>query len=167
MQYGLKWIVVAFAFAIAGWAALLPAQAQSRRPSSPPAPAEAPARPPLATPSKFASGTNWVNEDGSVLAITTVTPSGLINGTFTTQLGCGAGKPQPVTGWFYTAANGGAVSFSVYWNGCNSVTSYSGQFNNTTGQFQALWYLTMASVPIWNGIVAGADIFVPEPKTKP
>jgi hypothetical protein len=157
MRYRLKWTVAGCA--IAGLAAALPAQAQNRRPASPtppPAQAQAPA------PTKFASGKSWVNEDGSVLAITTVTPSGLINGTFTTRVGCGAGKAQPLTGWYYAGPDGGAVTFSVNWEGCDSVTSWSGQYSEATGQFQALWHLAVASAPVWNGIVAGSNFFVPQ-----
>lgn len=123
-------------------------------------------KPPAAAPvpSKFASGTTWVNDDGSEFAVTTITPSGLINGTFTTKAGCGAGKPHPVTGWFYAGPNGGALTFSVTWTGCNSVTSWSGQFNNVANRFQALWFLTIASGPTLNGVVAGSHIFVPAKK---
>jgi hypothetical protein len=133
----LKRIVAAIA--IIGWSALPLAQAKAQ--------------------SKFTAGLSWANEAGSVLSITSVGPNGLLSGTFTTKVGCGHGKPHPVTGWFYPAANGGAVTFSVYWNGCNSVTSWLGQFNNTTNHFQALWHLSVASAPVWNGIVAGSDIF--------
>lgn len=57
-------------------AALLPAQAQT----------------------KFTAGTSWVNELGSVLTINTVSPNGLLTGSYVTNVGCGAGTAQPMTG---------------------------------------------------------------------
>jgi hypothetical protein len=134
----------AVAGAIIGGAALMPAQAQTR----------------------LASGTSWVNELGSVLTINNVAANGLMTGTYTTNVGCGAGTPQPMTGWYYPGSNGGAIAFSVYWNGCNSVTSWSGQYNYANSQFQTLWYLTLAAAPAWNGINAGTDTFVPQTATQ-
>jgi hypothetical protein len=81
-------------------------------------------------------------------------------------LGAGTGASEiyrgPMTCWYYGGSTGGAITFSVAWNGCNSVTSWSGQFNTNTGNFQALWYLTLAAAPAWNGINAGSDTFVPQ-----
>jgi hypothetical protein len=71
-----------------------------------------------------------------------------------------------MTGWYHGAGSGGAVTFSVNWNGCNSVTTWAGQYSNATGQFRALWHLAVASVPVWNGIVAGSHFFVPQPTPK-
>jgi hypothetical protein len=127
-------------------------------------PVSAQEKPTAPAPSKFTSGRTWVNVDGSEFAVLTVTPSGLINGTITTKIGCGANKPHPVTGWFYPAPNGGAITFSANWGGCNSVTAWSGQFNNTANRFQALWFLTTASAPTLNGVVAGSHFFVPSKK---
>jgi len=115
---------------------------------------------------KLAPGLSWVNEDGSVLAITTVAPNGLLTGTFTTQVGCGAQKAQPVTGWYVAAGAGGALTFSVNWEGCNSVTAWSAQYSNATGSFRALWHLAVASGPVWNGIISGAHTFVVQPPKK-
>ncbi|MFN3658081.1 MAG: avidin/streptavidin family protein [Pseudolabrys sp.] len=119
---------------------------------------------PASPPSKFVGGSTWVNDDGSELAIVTITPSGMISGTITTKVGCGAGKAHPVTGWFYAAPNGGALTFTASWAGCNSVTSWSGQFNNIANRFQALWLLTVASAPTLNGVAAGSHHFVPAKK---
>lgn len=115
---------------------------------------------------RLAPGLSWVNEDGSVLAIATVAPNGLLTGTFTTQVGCGAHKAQPVTGWYVAAGAGGALTFSVNWEGCNSVTTWSAQYGNATGGFHALWHLAVASTPAWNGIVSGAHTFVVQPPKK-
>jgi hypothetical protein len=112
--------------------------------------------------SKLTAGSAWVNELGSVLTITNVAPNGLMTGTYVTNVGCGSGVQQPMTGWYYQGPTGGAITFSVYWNGCNSVTSWSGQFDNQTGRFKTLWYLTLAAASAWNGVNAGSDTFVPK-----
>jgi hypothetical protein len=112
------------------------------------------------------AGSSWVNELGSVLTINSVAANGLMTGTYTTNVGCSAGTPQPMTGWYYGGNAGGAITFSVYWNGCNSVTSWSGQYNINNGNFQALWHLTLAAAPAWNGIYAGTDSFTPQGSMK-
>lgn len=108
-----------------------------------------------------------MNEDGSVLTIATLAGNGLLTGTVTTQVGCGAKKPQPMTGWYCAAGAGGALTFSVNWEGCSSVTTWSGQYSNATGSFRALWHLAIASAPTWNGIISGAHTFVAQPSKKP
>lgn len=125
-------------------AAMLPAQAQTR----------------------LTAGSSWVNELGSVLTIVSVAANGQLTGTYVTNVGCDAGQPQPITGWYYNGNTGGAITFSVNWQGCNSVTSWTGQFNYNTGNFQALWYLALASAPAWNGINAGSDTFVQQAARK-
>ena len=111
---------------------------------------------------KLTAGSSWVNQLGSVLTINNIAPNGLMTGTYTSKVGCSAGTAQPMTGWYYGGSTGGAITFSVFWNGCNSVTSWSGQYNYQNAQFQTLWYLTLASAPAWNGINAGTDTFVPQ-----
>jgi hypothetical protein len=140
MLTAMKRIVSAIAIAMVAGAASLPAQAQT----------------------KLTAGMSWVNELGSVLTINSVGANGLLTGTYVTAAGCSAGKPQPMTGWFYAGASGSSITFSVYWSGCNSLTSWSGQYNNSDGHFAALWYLTLASATAWNGTNAGSDTFVPK-----
>lgn len=115
---------------------------------------------------KLTAGSSWVNELGSVLTINTIAPNGLMTGTYVTKVGCSAGTPQPMTGWYYSGSTGGAITFSVYWQSCNSVTSWSGQYNYSNASFQTLWYLTAAAAPSWNGINAGTDTFVPQNMAK-
>lgn len=115
---------------------------------------------------KLTAGSSWVNELGSVLTINNVAPNGLMTGTYVTNVGCGAGTQQPMTGWYYPGNTGGAITFSVYWTSCNSVTSWSGQYNYSNNSFQTLWYLTAAAAPSWNGITAGTDTFVPQNMAK-
>lgn len=104
---------------------------------------------------------SWKNELGSVLTIANVGTNGQLAGTYVTGVGCDAGQPQPVTGWYYDGGRGGggAISFSVTWSGCGSVTSWSGQYDSTTKNFQALWHLVIAGPPKWDGIYAGVDTF--------
>ncbi len=115
---------------------------------------------------KLTAGSSWVNELGSVLTINTVAANGLMTGTYVTKVGCDAGRPQPMTGWYYGGSSGGAITFSVNWQSCNSVTSWSGQYNYSNNSFQTLWYLTAAAAPTWNGITAGTDTFVPQNTAK-
>lgn len=111
---------------------------------------------------KFGLG-SWVNELGSTLIITSIDGKGQLTGTYTTNVGCDAGKPQPLTGWYYDSGKGGgAITFSVIWQGCGSVASWSGQYDDGTGKFQALWHLTIAAPPSWDGIYAGTDNFTPK-----
>jgi len=114
------------------------------------------------SPAKVTPGMSWVNEFGAVLKVSAVGSDGLLSGTYTTNVGCGAGQAQPMTGWYYPGEAGGAITFSVSWAGCDSVTAWTGQFDNATSRFQALWYLSLASAPTWNGIVAGSNYFVPQ-----
>lgn len=112
------------------------------------------------------AGASWTNELGSVFTINNIGTNGLLSGTYTTAVGCDAGQPQPVTGWYYPGSGGGAMVFSANFQGCNSVTSWSGQYNNNTGIFTTLWYLTAAGAPVWNGINAGTNTFTPTSSKK-
>ena len=114
----------------------------------------------------FATGQSWTNELGSVLTITST--GNQLSGTYVTNVGCSAGVQQPMTGWYYPGPNnnGGAITFSVYFQNCNSVTSWSGQYNTSNATFQELWYLTAAGMPAWNGINAGTDTFAPSGSMK-
>jgi hypothetical protein len=79
---------VAIAAAIILRAALTPAQAQM----------------------KLTAGSLWVNQLGSVLTINNIASNGLITGTYVTNVGCDAGQPQPMTGWYYGGGTGGAIN---------------------------------------------------------
>ena len=121
---------------------------------------------PAQAQTKLTAGTSWVNELGSVLTINSIGANGLMTGTYVTNVGCGAGQPQPMTGWYYSGQTGGAMTFTVNWQGCNSLTSWSGQYNYSNANIQTLWYLAAAAAPAWNGINAGADTFVPQNAAK-
>lgn len=103
----------------------------------------------------------WTNQYGSTLAVTNYNSNtGQITGTYTNQASgsCDLGKPQDVSGWLAQASGGTAISFSVYFVGCNSTTVWTGQLNSSSG-FQGLWLLSLAGPVAWNGISAGADNF--------
>ncbi len=117
---------------------------------------------PAQAQSKLVAGSKWVNEVGSVLTIEKVGSNGMLSGTFLSQIGCGHGKPQPMTGWFYPGKSGGAITFSVIWRDCDSVTAWVGQYNYSSNVFSTLWYLSFAALPAWNGIAAGSDLFKPQ-----
>jgi avidin family protein len=104
---------------------------------------------------------SWKNQLGSVLTITNVGAGGQLTGTYVTGVGCDAGQPQQLTGWYYDGGSGGggAIAFSVIWSGCSSITSWSGQYDSTTQNFQAMWHLPIAAPPKWNGIYLGTDTF--------
>jgi hypothetical protein len=87
--------------------------------------------------------------------------NGLLSGTYVTSVGCSADN-RSHDRLVLRGENGGAITFSVVWQGCNSVTSWSGQYNIQTGGFQTLWLLTAAGAPVWNGIHTGTDTFTPQ-----
>ncbi len=94
----------------------------------------------------------WVNELGSKMT-TSWGADGLITGTYVTKVGCGAGVVRPLSGWW----NNSAMTFTVNWQECNSLTSWTGNYN--AGTLATLWLLTVSGPPQWNSINAGADTF--------
>lgn len=100
------------------------------------------------------SGSEWVNENGSVMKITESLPNGQFNGTFTTAVGCGVGKPRPLTGF----GNNGSVTFTVNFQECNSATSWAGNITSE-GAINTLWNLSQSGPSQWNSIIAGSDTF--------
>lgn len=123
--------------------------------------APAPAR----AQSPVKAGASWVNEYGTVLRIDDVASNGRLSGTVTTRAGWGAGEAQPMTGWYFR--HGGAITFSVYWDGCESLTAWMGRINTATGGFQAMWYVAGAAVPPGSGVVAGSNLFTPRESAAP
>ncbi len=103
----------------------------------------------------LAASSVWVNELGSTMTIQTVGSDGLITGTYVTAVGCGAGKVRPLRGWY----NGGAITFTVNWQECSSLTSWTGNVSATSPTIETLWQLAVSGPPAWNSIIAGADRF--------
>ena len=98
------------------------------------------------------SGKTWVNELGSEMTAT-IDAAGTISGTYTTAVGCGAGKARDLIGY----CNGHAVTFSVNWQECASTSAWSGTYEN--GKINTLWQLVLAKEPSWDSMVTGADTF--------
>ncbi len=94
----------------------------------------------------------WVNELGSKMT-TSWGADGLISGTYVSAVGCGAGRIRPLSGWW----NNAAMTFTVNWQECNSLTSWTGHYSTNT--LTTLWLLTVSGPPQWNSIIAGADTF--------
>ena len=94
----------------------------------------------------------WVNELGSKMT-TSWGADGLITGTYVSAVGCGAGTVRPLSGWW----NNSAMTFTVNWQECNSLTSWTGNYSTNT--LTTLWLLTVSGPPKWNSIIAGADTF--------
>jgi hypothetical protein len=110
------------------------------------------------------TGSTWHNQLGSTLTIDNYNrTTGLFSGTYVTAVaspGCQAvGKAQPMIGWLNTGSN--AMTFAVNWTatGCNSVTSWSGQYNDANGQFATIWMLSGSGG--WSDMNIGSDLFVP------
>ncbi len=95
----------------------------------------------------------WVNELGSTMTIKSMEPDGFIIGSYVSAVGCGAGKVRPLSGWY----NKGAITFTVNWQECNSLTSWTGTLSGLT--IATLWQLTLSGPPKWNSFIAGADTF--------
>jgi len=101
------------------------------------------------------SGTSfWKNQRGSSLQLI-ADATGHIKGTFTTAVGCGAGKPRALIGTY----NGSALSLTVNFQECRSITAWNGHLMNQFKRIDTLWLLTLAGAPQWNSTVAGADSF--------
>ncbi len=102
-----------------------------------------------------AASSEWVNELGSILTIGSIGADGLMTGTYVSAVGCGAGTVRPMTGWY----NKDAITFTVNWQECNSLTSWTGNVASSYVTIVTLWQLTVSGSPQWNSIIAGADTF--------
>jgi hypothetical protein len=103
----------------------------------------------------------WTNQYGSILSVTNYNSNtGALTGTYTNNASgsCGMGKPTAMTGWL-AQGSGTAISFTVNWLGCGSTTVWTGQLA-PNGNFQGIWFLSLAAPVAWNGVSAGADAFV-------
>jgi hypothetical protein len=111
----------------------------------------------------------WTNEHQSILSVDSVTADGLLTGTFTNKApkSCDINSPQPMTGWIGYGSTGIAISFTVIFKGCDSITTWSGQVDPQTGNFTALWLLSLEMPIAWNGITANTDTFTLTSGAKP
>jgi len=115
--------------------------------------------PAYAAPCELPAGVTWKNQLGSA-ALIKVDAAGNLSGTYTSAVGCGAGKPRPLVG----NCNGYAVTFSVNWEECVSTTAWSGTVDKSGAQpkLTTLWHLVLAKKPAWDSIVSGTDTFQPK-----
>ena len=109
----------------------------------------------VAAQEPLAASSAWVNELGSTMTIQTVGSDGLITGTYVTAVGCGAGTARPLRGWY----NNGAITFTVNWQECASLTSWTGNIAPLGVTIATLWQLSVSGPPKWNSIIAGANTF--------
>jgi hypothetical protein len=82
----------------------------------------------------FAAGQVWVNQRQSALAITLLSPDGVLRGTYTNQAAGFDCKniPFEATGW----VAGDFITFQVKWKNatkdCNSLTAWTGYYSAGT-----------------------------------
>lgn len=98
----------------------------------------------------------WVNQLGSTMTIT-IASDGSVTGTYVSAVGCGAGTSFPLAGWY----NNLAITFTVNWQHCDSLTAWTGHWiaSGSQQQFVTLWYLAVGGTVAWDSTVAGADTF--------
>ena len=85
-----------------------------------------------------------------------------LSGTFTTAVGCGAGKARRVVG----TSNGTAVAFTVNFEECKSITTWNGHYTKkgNAEEISVMWYLTIAhDPPRFDSTLAGFDLFMRQP----
>jgi len=107
----------------------------------------------------ISASTQWINELGSVLTITTIDSTGLLTGNYVNKA---AGYPckdtaYPVTGW----VDGTAIIFNTLWinstESCNSITAWTGFYYNN--QISTLWQLVEDGATTVSQISSGSDTF--------
>ena len=107
----------------------------------------------------ISANTQWINELGSVLTITTIDSTGLLTGNYVNKA---AGYPckdtaYPVTGW----VDGTAIIFNTLWinstESCNSITAWTGFYYNN--QISTLWQLVEDGATAVSQISSGSDTF--------
>lgn len=94
------------------------------------------------------------NDKGSIAEFTHNISTGDINGHYISALGCAVDKPYPLKGWI----NGNAISFTVNFGDCNSITAWVGHFENDT-HFKTIWTLSKGGSNDWNTLLTGASTF--------
>ena len=112
------------------------------------------------------SGSTWVNQRGSTLAIESVGTNGLIKGYYVNRAsgtGC-QNVAYDLTGWIH----GNAITFTVNWDNqtasCNSITSWTGFYYG--GQITTLWQLVVNGTTSTSQILKGEDTFSPSTDQK-
>ncbi|MDB4456237.1 avidin/streptavidin family protein [bacterium] len=107
----------------------------------------------------------WINQLGSTLTISTIDSSGLLTGSYVNKA---AGYPcqdtaYPVTGW----VDGTAIVFNTLWinstESCNSITAWTGFYYND--EISTLWQLVSDGATSTSEISSGSDTFTQKSST--
>ena len=113
----------------------------------------------------ISANTQWSNQLGSTLTITTIDSTGLLTGSYVNKA---AGYPcqdtaYPVTGW----VDGTAIVFNTLWinstESCNSITAWTGFYYNE--EISTLWQLVSDGATSTSEISSGSDTFTQESST--
>lgn len=104
--------------------------------------------------------TKWKNQRGSTLVLIN-DGRGNLTGEFKTAVGCEAGTPRKLFG----TINGTAISFTVNFEGCISITAWNGHFDNASNpqKIKTLWLLTIGTPTApsdFKSTLAGSDEFM-------
>ena len=103
--------------------------------------------------------TQWINQLGSTLTITSIDSTGLLTGSYVNRA---AGYPckdtdYPVTGW----VDGTAIVFNTLWinstESCHSITAWTGFYYNN--EISTLWQLVADGTTSTSQISTGSDTF--------
>lgn len=93
----------------------------------------------------IATGSEWVNDGGSEMKISTINSDGSISGTYINKadgFNC-KNEPMALSGWL----NGDLITFSVRWKNanvdCNSLTNWTGYY--ASGKIFTDWNLMFVS----------------------
>lgn len=97
---------------------------------------------------------NYRNQAGSAMTLQ-ISDKGEITGSYRTALGCGVGVDRPLIGW----ENGKAITFTVDFGECGSLTSWVGHIQEG-GDIVTIWTLARGNED-WDAKMTGASTFKP------
>ncbi len=103
----------------------------------------------------------FMNDKGSKMEFVIDPTSNQLKGTYTSALGCAIDVPYPLTGW----SNKKAISFTVNFGKCGSITSWVGHWEKE-GSLKTIWTLSRGDSTDWNTLLTGASTFTPTHKTQ-
>lgn len=95
---------------------------------------------------------NYRNQAGSAMTLH-ISDTGEITGSYRTAIGCGVGVDRPLIGW----KNGKAISFTVNFGECGSLTSWVGHIQEG-GDIVTIWTLARGNEG-WDAKLTGTSTF--------
>ena len=108
----------------------------------------------------------WMNENGSVLEIDSVTSEGRLQGRYHSSTGVD-GRVFDLQGWVNRQDEGvAAIAWTVRWTGYASITSWTGSCDvvDQSPRIKTLWHLVRPDQEFdWERIIANGSTFRPEP----